>query len=1160
MADVRISQLLNIQRRYLRSTQLERDFRDPTALQGYVVTAQARQSLDRIAQGLDTKSGQRAWRITGDYGSGKSSFALLLAHLFAGHDSNLPPQIRRSLDLTRLRKNAVSYLPILVTGSREPLSLAVARAVNTALQQQCGGRSKLKVGERLSVAIAKGGSAISDQSTLEFILEVNSELIARGKTKGLFIILDELGKFLEFAALHPDRQDVFFLQQLAEVSTRSGREPIFTVGLLHQGFNAYADMLSQSAQKEWEKVAGRFEEILFDQPLDQVTQLIGSALNISDRLQPRGIDAKSRQVMRTAATFGWFGAAPAISSLVETAPGLYPLHPTLVPVLVKLFSRFGQNERSLFSFLLSSEPFGLQSFAQGKASPDNFYLIHNLYDYAAANFGHRLSVQSYRSHWNHIDSLIRSFPSQDGVELAVLKTVGLLNLINSPELIPTDEAIALALGCYGEQSHKAVLSAIRRLQKERHVLFWRGHAGGYCLWSHTSVNLESAYESASRALGHAHRVAAHIADHLDVRPIVARRHYIQTGNLRHFDVAYCGIMQIESVANQPSEKSDGRIIIPLCETPEEQALAIKFARSFLERADTLIAITEPLASLSGLLLEVQRWSWIQSNTPELKDDRYAAEEVARQLSSSRQTLEKQVQHYAGLKQSSSSATSLQWYHQGKLQKISSATALLSYLSDLSDDLYVNAPVVHNELINRRNLSSAAASARMRLIDRMFNFSDKEALGMDSAKKPPEMSIYLSLLKGANLHVQQSGVWTLQEPTEGEDPCNLLPGMTCLKELLRSRSDTRVPVTDVLAALRRPPYGIRDGIIPILLVLTLLNHEHEIALYENGTFLSAVAKEEILRLTKAPDTFDLQFCRVQGIRRTLFDQLTKVLDVNPRSKRAEILDIVRPLCVFVAQLPEYTRNTARLSLPARAARDSILAAREPGTLLFKQLPEALDIEPFEAEQSSKISQDRVQEFVICLKSALDELKTAYPHLMTRIREKLLTAFDAPKSALELQTFRNGLSQRCQDLVVNITDIDLKAFCLRLLDNRFAEVDWLESVGSYVATTPPSRWKDNDETVFTDKLEALVKKFRRVESVHFSANKPASSATAFRVALTARDGTEKERVIHLTAEEDKDAKKTEQQISRLLAQNDRVSITAMSRVIWRLLENHHEHNAN
>src|SRR5260370_24907947 len=53
-----------------------------------------------------------------------------------------------------------------------------------------------------------------------------------------------------------------------------------------------------------------------------------------------------------------------------------------LPVLVRLFSRFGQNERSLFSFLLSNEPFGLQTFAQRSASSEVFYRITDLYDYA----------------------------------------------------------------------------------------------------------------------------------------------------------------------------------------------------------------------------------------------------------------------------------------------------------------------------------------------------------------------------------------------------------------------------------------------------------------------------------------------------------------------------------------------------------------------------------------------------------------------------------------------------------------------------------------------------------------------------------------------------------------------------------------------------------
>src|SRR5262249_37084402 len=152
-------------------------------------------------------------------------------------------------------------------------------------------------------------------------------------------------------------QDVYFLQQLAELATRSGSEPIFTIGLLHQGFNAYAHQLSQSGQKEWEKVAGRFEELLFDQPLDQVTHLISAALNLSK--SPPGIGVRARESMQRAVALDWFGPEAVLSALSDVAASLYPLHPTVVPVLVRLFSRFGQNERSLFSFLLSNEPSGL---------------------------------------------------------------------------------------------------------------------------------------------------------------------------------------------------------------------------------------------------------------------------------------------------------------------------------------------------------------------------------------------------------------------------------------------------------------------------------------------------------------------------------------------------------------------------------------------------------------------------------------------------------------------------------------------------------------------------------------------------------------------------------------------------------------------------------
>jgi hypothetical protein len=83
MAEKRIIDLFQIGNRFLRSVQLERDFHDPAALSGYVLTDFVQSCFERIGDGLRPRSGQRAWRVTGDYGSGKSSFALLLAHALA---------------------------------------------------------------------------------------------------------------------------------------------------------------------------------------------------------------------------------------------------------------------------------------------------------------------------------------------------------------------------------------------------------------------------------------------------------------------------------------------------------------------------------------------------------------------------------------------------------------------------------------------------------------------------------------------------------------------------------------------------------------------------------------------------------------------------------------------------------------------------------------------------------------------------------------------------------------------------------------------------------------------------------------------------------------------------------------------------------------------
>ena len=1101
-----------------------------------------RSCLAYVANGLKLGSGQRAWRITGDYGSGKSSFALLLAHWFAGRTRAFPQEIRKVVGFRQFGVTQPRFVPVLVTCSRQALGTSILHSLYQTLTQIYRARAKINLVREVQRLLETNQEPTEDQ-IFKLVFRVHSRIIEDSKGKGLLLILDELGKFLEFAALHPQRQDVFLLQRLAEAASRSGDQPLFIVSLLHQGFNAYSDLLSQSAQREWEKIAGRFEEIVFHQPIDQVANVVASALNVRTKAIPKTESLELGRAMEQTVALGWFGSS-STRLLSNVVPRLYPLHPTVLPVLIRTFRRFGQNERSLFSFLLSNEPFGLQAFSEKDLRGGDLYRLHNFYDYVRTNFGHRLAVQSYRSHWNLIDSVVESFATEDELQVKILKTVGILNLINEGDLLPNEESIVLALARFHETEKNQVRNTLRKLHRNRRVLYDRGRARGLCLWPHTSVGLEKAYEEARRAVDTPQHVAGLIKDFLDSRPIVARRHYIETGNLRHFDIRYCSVDKLSDLSEQHLTHADGFIIVPLCETLTEHQTALAFAKKslFKKRLHWLVAVPCPLNHLASLVQEVQRWEWISTNILELNADKFAREEVSRQKTAARLQLEKRIQSYLGFKQFTGQM-SLEWFHKGSPLKVKDGRDLLSTLSRIFDNVYNHAPRIHNELVNRRNLSSAAAAARMRLIERMFTDAETEFLGMIPEKKPPEMSMYLSVLKDTGLHREKESSWRISEPHSKTDKkCHVLPTLRRIREIVLKEPDSRVNVATLFAELRKPPYGVRGGLIPLLLTVFAITHEKDVAFYKDGTFLRELNGEAMLLLTKAPERFDVQHCKIEGVRAELFQRLLTVLDIKVQARREfELLDVVKQLCVFVAQLPTYVLNTKKLSGTTLAVRDTILNAREPVKLVFIELPNACGFEPIRAEVSTK---ETVPAFVKTLQVALDDLKMTFPELQERLRKELRSAFNLPGT---FQQFRTVLSARSKQMLLTVTEPKLRAFCLRLMDDGLPESDWLESIASYLALKPPSKWHDMEEEVFSHELAQCAAKFHRVESIAFAGSKSLKDSIGVRLAVTQADGVEREQVVHYAANEEDRLQDLQRQFEGLLTKDKRLGLVAASRVI-------------
>ncbi len=197
----------------------------------YIPTPNSKLVVSQIVN--DFKSGIRSFNIIGTYGTGKSSFLLALEQSIKGTNSFFEPNFGAFLK--------VDFVKLI--GSY------------TSIVEQ----------------FADTFEVVTNKNKHENILsEIFNRYHSLKKNNGvLFIFLDEFGKFLEYASKHNPETELYFIQQLAEFCNNP-KHNIVLITTVHQSFESYAYSLSSSQKQEWTKVKGRFREITFNEPVEQL--------------------------------------------------------------------------------------------------------------------------------------------------------------------------------------------------------------------------------------------------------------------------------------------------------------------------------------------------------------------------------------------------------------------------------------------------------------------------------------------------------------------------------------------------------------------------------------------------------------------------------------------------------------------------------------------------------------------------------------------------------------------------------------------------------------------------------------------------------------------------------------------------------------------------
>ena len=1028
---------IRVARRFQRAIRIDSDLGDPTALDGFICPQSSAEVLETMARHV-SESGQGAFTWTGPYGSGKSSLVVALSAVLNGdrklsrNAESVLGQKTASLIWEALPPRTRGWRILPVVGRRDHPAQVIGEAI-TATNFLTGRRTRSWTDKHVLDALDK-------------IAALNPR--AGG---GLVVFIDEMGKFLEAAA--NDGSDIYLFQELAERASRSDRR-LIVVGILHQAFEEYAHRLSREMRDEWSKIQGRFVDLVVNASGEEQIDLLGRAIE-SDHPKKPGFLAKGVAQRTQRQTSPYFA---------EMLEDCWPLHPIVACLLGPISRRrFGQNQRSIFGFLNSAEPQGFQDFLRS-ASDDDIYGPDRLWDYLRINLEPSILASPDGHRWAlAMDALERCEAMGGGdLHIRLLKVIAAVDMFKDRSALGASrELLSLALPGHD----KEIEAALNDLQRWSFVIY-RKFTDAYSIFEGSDFNIDHAVEQALESIGEVDFVSLNALAGL--QPIVAKRHYHETGALRWFDISVVPVAEVEQAAAEyaPRHGAIGSFFLAIPTQGESEEMAGEICRRVVQKSrswDIVVGLSQHAWGIPTQARELLALERVRDETPELQGDRVARIEVQARIAVFQGQLESELAY---------AFNSASWYRRRRKVKTLLHAELNSLASDLADAKFHDAPRLNNELLGRVKPSGSAVAAQNALLRRMVLNEGEARLGIEGF--PAEGGLFTSLLAATGLYRETADGWGFVVPTpDADDPDNLTPTWRAATELLKDNAHRTVPIAEIYDVWRQAPLGIKDGLLPVLAVAFALSQRGTLAFYRQGIFQAHVSDLDIDYLARDPADVQLRWMDLSDMSRRLLSEMADIvrdLDEENALCHLEPIDVARGLVAIHDQLPPWVGRTQRLSRNAKQIRQLFKQANDPNKLIFDDIPKLLnDVQGVDDRQDIQQIAGRVRE-------GLTELRQAYPTMLNRMRETLLAELQVPNASPSMLAELRARADNIRELG---GDHRLEAFIVRLARLEGSDED-MEGLAGMAVNKPPRNWVDPDIDRATVELADMAQQFVRAEA--------------------------------------------------------------------------------
>ena len=1055
----------------------------------YIPTLNAKNAFNTILS--DTKSGARSHVLIGSYGTGKSSFLLALQQTIEDTKNhfNVPS-----------KSKITQYDFINIVGEYTSF-------------------------ESYFIKLYKLDKNASTTDIIKSIDKHYKSNIKQGM--GIAILVDEFGKFLEYAAKNNPESELYFIQQLAEWANDINKDTLF-ISTLHQDFSAYALQLSKLQKQEWDKVKGRIKDIPFNEPVEQLLHL--AAERIHQKFSDVPVDKNFEKLFDVISKANAFPLKDYFER--EFAKKLFPFDILSAAVLTMSLQKYGQNERSLFSFIESKDYLSINEF---DLKQNNYYSVPRVYDYLINGYYSFLTTKynpdytqwsAIRRSIERIEGLFKDYTTQKQAE-DILKLIGLLNVFatGSAKLDPSFYKNYSKL-CLGINNADTIIEELEKKKIIRYV----NHSLKYILFEGTDLDIEIAIDDAGRLVEKVSNVVASLNQHFEFPFISAKNAYYKKGTPRFFQFK----LTEKPLDAIPEREIDGFVNLKFTEEANANKKIQDFSAHSTEAI--LFGYYKNTADIKNILFDIQKVSKVIENNLE---DKVAKRELDSILSHYIQLLN---HHVSGNMYSDSG--NIIWYFRGEKLKISDRQTFNQTLSEICDKVYSGTPVFKNELVNKTKFSGQVAVARKKLIDRLMFNLDEQNIGFQVTEFPPEKSIYLTLLRETGLHKIKSGVGILSKPKDSSYDDLWNAGIN----FLNSSKGKERNLSDFISILSQKPFKLKQGFLDYWVPIFLLAKSDEFALFDGNNYIPELNSDILDLVNKRPSLFNIKAFDVVGVKLDLFNRYRVFLNQseNQKPNNKIFIQTIKPFLVFYKDLPDYAKKSNRLKAKTLALRKVIASAKDPEKAFFEDFPIALGYSNQDIQENSK----EVESFIKQLQGSIREMRGCYDELIDRFEKYFINDVLGIKS--KFPEYKSDIKKRYKTLKTHLLQPNQKTVYTRLQSELDDRKTWLSSIAQSCVGKPLTNLLDEDEPLLYEKVRELMFELDNLTEIS-NVDADETNEEVLNLQITSFVHGLNKQTIRISKERNKEVDDLIKKIKTNLGKDKKLNITILTKLLQELINN-------